>query len=82
MFSLLERPRCGRCNGPLDLLFDPEDDREEWVCNNPNDKSEPAQTDEQFWRDWHSLSTEEKERLINALVRRVPEVDQRIERLD
>lgn len=31
----MKRPKCKRCNGLLDIFYDPEIEIQEWCCNNP-----------------------------------------------
>lgn len=45
------RPRCKRCNGPLDWWQCPETKLWYWFCNNPG----PIYDDKEFWQHWEEL---------------------------
>lgn len=44
----MERPKCQRCGGPLDLMRDPDDGILDWSCNNLVMRRTPAMSDEEF----------------------------------
>lgn len=54
----MERPKCKRCKGPLDLFPD-EDGVYQWICNNPR----VLATDEQFVQFWENLPGDDVVRL-------------------
>jgi hypothetical protein len=58
----IERPKCKRCGGPLDL-WQGEEKHTRFICNNPS----PLATDEQFAERWKSLSGDDMVRLIKSL---------------
>lgn len=51
----MDRPKCRRCGGPLDVWHDEDDGRAVWICNNPC----PLRTDEEHQRMMESLSGDE-----------------------
>lgn len=61
----MDRPRCRRCGGPLDLEHDVEDDTVNLVCNNPR----PWATDAEFARSWEQLPLLDVDRLEKWLER-------------
>jgi len=63
----MDRPRCRRCGGPLDLTYDLDEGGAVWDCNNPTGRHAPALTDDEFARLWGALTAEEQYRLLRRL---------------
>ena len=55
----MKRPKCRRCGGSLDIFYDPETNRQEWLCNNPK----PIYTDEEFQKKWDTIAGDDVVRL-------------------
>jgi hypothetical protein len=51
----MQRPKCRRCGGPLDLWKDGVGEQWRWSCNNLDDKWTPMFTDEEFAVLWANL---------------------------
>lgn len=52
----MNRPKCRRCGGPLDLWHDVETGQIRYHCNNPW----PIDTDQKFWNRWIGLTNDER----------------------
>lgn len=64
----MNRPKCRRCKGPLDIWYEPSDDlavpgEYVWICNNPK----TLETDEQFKKRWNNLSGDDVVKLLKQL---------------
>jgi hypothetical protein len=62
----IDRPKCRRCKGPLDIWHDPESGIG-WHCNNPHGRHEPIMTDEEFTKRWNSLTDDEIAKLMASV---------------
>ena len=58
----LERPKCRRWGGPLDIMYDPETEHVEWCCN-----PKPMANDSLFESQWMNLAKQDAVRLAQEI---------------
>jgi hypothetical protein len=67
----MDRPKCGRYGGPLDIVWDEDADgmidRYRWSCNNLDGKCTPIWSDEEYQDFWDGLILEDQQDLQKQL---------------